>query len=123
MPTLADLTLREVPVVEPQTTLDEVHRLLNDEPLKTVVLVGDEMFFGVFNEDTLNSGLVPPGADPTTLQVGPYIHPTRALGNPTMPVADALALLQRRGLNVLPVVQNRTYLGVVTRADLEAVSA
>jgi CBS domain-containing protein len=37
-----------------------------------------------------------------------------------MPLVIALDLMTRKGQDVIPVVENRIYRGVVTRADLEA---
>lgn len=119
MATLRDVPLRFVPVAEPQTALDEAMRLLESEPLRTVVLVGDEQFMGVFNEETLQSDLIPRRVDRATLPVGPYVQPVRVVGHPEMTVEQALALLQRRGQTVLPVVDNNLYQGVITREDLE----
>lgn len=118
MATLHQVPLRAVPVVEPQTALDEAIRLLEDEPLKTVVLVGDEMYLGVFNNAALHSDQIPRRVDRATLAVGPYALTPSAL-HPETTVEHALALMQRRGEDTLPVVENNTFLGVVTRDDLE----
>lgn len=120
MRTLGELPLRQVPVVEPQTALDEVIHLFDEEPLKTVVLVGDEMYMGIFNAETLEAELIPPGSDLSLLQVGPYVHRARVVGTPTMSVADAHALMERKGVNLIPVVDGPIYKGVLTREDLEA---
>ena len=119
---LREIPLRSVPVVEPQAALDQVLRLLDEEPLGTVVLVGDGMYMGIFNQ-AARENLVPPGADPATLAVGPYVHPARVIGRPDMSVEQTLARVQRRGQDILPVVQNNRYLGVVTREDLEKPAA
>jgi CBS domain-containing protein len=118
MQTLAQVPLRQVPVVAPDTTLDEVVRLMEEEPLHTVILVGDEMYFGLFNEEALNSNLIPPDSDLSLLQVGPYVHPARVIGQPDSPIAEVRALMDRKGVRVLPVLNNRIYQGVVTREDL-----
>lgn len=119
MAILRDVPLRSVSVAEPETALDEAMRLLQSDPLKTVVLLSDETYMGVFNEDALQSNLIPRKVDPATLPVGPYVHPSRAVGHPAMSVEQALTLLIRKGADVLPVVENNTFLGVVTRDDLE----
>jgi len=115
---LSELTLREVPVVHPGSPLDEAIRLMREEPLKTVVLVGDEQYMGIFDEACLNSPLIPRKVDPSMLEVGPYADSLNYVGHPDMTAVDALALMTRRHLSVMPVVDNNTYLGVVTPADL-----
>lgn len=120
MPTLAEVPLRDVPVVEPSTSLAEVIYLLEHEPLRTVVLVGDEQYMGVFNEEALQPGLIPVGIDPATLGVGPYVHPQRVIGHPQRTVEETLAQMRRKRVEVIPVVDGTIYKGVVTRADLEA---
>ena len=121
MKTVGELPLRETPVVEPGASLEEATQLMRESPLKTVVLVGDEQFMGVFNEEALLSNLIPADVDPSDLAVGPYIHPVRMTLDPAMPVDVALAQAKRRHVLVLPVVRGTAnYLGVVTLRDLEA---
>jgi CBS domain-containing protein len=119
MLTLRGVPLRQVPVVEPETALDEAMRLMREEPLKTVALVGDGTYMGIFNEDALGSELIPRGVDPAMVPVGPYVLPSRVVGRPEMDADQTLAAMWRRGLDVIPVVENNIYLGVVTREDLE----
>ena len=116
--TLRGIPLRQIPVVEPQTSLEEARRLLDEEPLRAVALVGDQMYMGLFDDNAVNSELVPPGADPTLLAVGPYVQPARVVGTPEMPVETARAQMTRKGATLLPIVRNRTFLGVVTLEDL-----
>ena len=118
--TLSHLTLHEAPVVEPASSLEDAIDLLQRSPLKTVVLVGDGTYMGVLSVDALQPGLIPAGADRSLLEVGPYVHPQRVVGRPEMPVADALALMRRKNVDVIPVVAGAIYKGVLTRADLEA---
>jgi CBS domain-containing protein len=120
MKTLREIPLRQVPVVEPSAALDEAIALMEADPLKTVVLVGDEQFMGVFNQEALESNLIPPGADLSLLQVGPYVHPSRVIGDFNSPVETVIAHMKRRGLDLIPVVENVTYRGMVTLADLLA---
>ena len=120
MPTIQDMPLHTIPVVEPEAALDEVIALVQSHPLQTVALVSDEQYMGIFNEDALtDSALIPDDTDRSLLVVGPYVHPTRVIAHPTSDAAEILAAMHRRGLEVAPVVDNRTFIGVVTRADLE----
>ena len=120
MPIIQDMPLHSIPVVEPEAALDEVIALVQSHPLQTVALVGDEQYLGIFNEDALtDSALIPDDADRSLLAVGPYVHPARVIAHPASDAAEILAAMHRRGLAVAPVVDNRTFVGVVTRADLE----
>ena len=123
MTILRDVPLRSVPVAEPETALSEALQMLSEDPLHTVVLVGDETFMGIFDEAARDSGGIPADVDPATLAVGPYANRPRIVGRPEMGVADVLEALRRRGQEVLPVVDNNTFMGVVTRADLEGLSS
>jgi CBS domain-containing protein len=120
MKTIGEVTIRPVPVVEPQTTLDEVVRLMEAEPLRTVALVGDEMYMGIFNDDALNADLIPRGADYTLLTVGPYVQSSRVIAERHEAAETVLAQMVRRNQAVAPVLDNRIFVGVVTRGDLEA---
>ena len=120
--TLSELTLREAPVVEPSASLEDAIDLLQRSPLKTVVLVGDGMYMGLLNLDALQPGLIPPGADRSELQVGPYVHPQRVIGHPDSPLEGVLASVRRNHIDVIPVVRGTIYKGVLTREDLETAS-
>lgn len=121
--TLGQIPVRTVPVVEPSTFLDEVVYLLRNEPLQTVVLVGDEQYMGVFNAQALQD-LVPPGANLADLAVGPYVHPARVVGSPDMDAAVALELMERKNQTVLPIVEHRVgYKGVLTLDDVAQAAA
>ena len=117
MTTLTDVTLRRVPIIDPQSSLAEAIELLKADSLQTVVLVGDSMYLGMLNATMLESSLIPSGVDLSTLQVGPYVRPTRPL-HPETTVAEALAALERKGVLALPVVSGNVYQGVVTRGEL-----
>ena len=120
MMTLRDLPLHSVPVVTPEASLQDALDQLDGDPLRTVVLVGDGMFLGVLDEESLEGG-IPTGTDLATLSVGPYAHHARIVASPATTVEDALALLNlRRRRDVLPVVQGVRYKGVVTREDVVA---
>ena len=118
MKLLRDISPRTVPVVEPGTSLAEVIDLMEDEPLQTVVIVGDGMYFGVYTPADRDSGRIPPGADRAALEVGPYASGLRFVGAPDMTADAARNLMARHGLAVLPVVAGRIYRGVVTAEDL-----
>jgi len=119
MKILRDLPLRSVPIVTPETSLQDALDQRNDDPLGTVVLIGDGMFLGVLDAESLAGG-IPAREDLSTLSVGPYAHHARVLAAPSTSVDDALALLNLRNRDVLPVVQGVRYKGVVTREDLLA---
>jgi predicted transcriptional regulator len=118
--TLRDLAARPVPIIEPRTALDEAIRLMREEPLRMVALVEAGTYMGVFNQKALDdSNLIPAGVDRSLLEVGPYIHSARVVGRADMPVGEALALMARKGLDVIPVLDNNAFRGVVTRDELE----
>jgi len=119
--TLRDIPLRQVPVVNPETALSDVIEQMEADPLQTVILTDGAQYMGVFNRDALAANLIPPGADRALLTIGPYVHPARVIGRPDMTTEQALALMERRNLAVIPVVDRNRYVGVVTRADLEPV--
>lgn len=119
MKILRDLPLRSVPIVTPEASLQDALDQMNDDPLGTVVLIGDGMFLGVLDAESLTGG-IPADTDLSTLSVGPYAHHARVLAAPGTSVDDALALLNLRNRDVLPVVQGVRYKGVITREDLRA---
>lgn len=118
MKQIRDIPLRTVPVVEPGASLAEVIALMEDEPLQTVVIVGDGMYFGVYTPADRDSGRIPADADREGLEVGPYASGLRFVGAPDMTADAARELMARHDLPVLPVVAGRIYKGVVTAADL-----
>lgn len=123
MKTLHEIPLRSIPIVGPETFLDEAIRQLEDEPLRAVALVNEQQFMGLFTDDDLLPGLIPPGADLSLLAVGPYIHPVRVIAEWNASIETVLAAAVRKNQALVPVVQNRVFRGVVTREDLQAAGA
>lgn len=120
MKLLRDIPLQTVPVVTPETSLSDVIALMEDEPLQTVVIVGDGMYLGVYTPADQISGRIPVGSNLDDLAVGPYASGLRFVGSPTMTIAEAQERMLKHELTVMPVVANRIYKGVVTLADLTA---
>ncbi len=110
--------MRTVPVVEPGASLAEAIELMQEEPLQTVVIVGDGMYFGVYTLADRDSGRIPADAVREDLAVGPYASGLRFVGAPDMSTDDARSLMARHRIAVLPVVAGRIYKGVVTSDDL-----
>ncbi|MEI6431005.1 MAG: CBS domain-containing protein [bacterium] len=119
MKTLRDATLRALPIIGPETFLDEAIQELKEEPLRAVALVNEQQYMGMFTEEDLLPGLIPQDGDYSTLAVGPYIHPTRVVAEMDSPVEAILSAALRKGQNLIPVLNNRIFCGVVTVADLQ----
>lgn len=120
MPQIKDISLYSVPVVEPEAALDEVIQMMRSEPLHAVALVNEGQFLGLFTQNDLDdTSLIPPHVDRSLLSVGPYVHPLRVIAHPEESTRVVLDLMKRHDLSSAPVVLNRTFLGMVTRADLE----
>jgi CBS domain-containing protein len=120
MPHIRDVPLHSIPVVEPEAALDEVVDLAKREPLHAVALVNEGQYLGLFTLDVLGSELIPAGADLSLLAVGPYVHPARVVAHPDEDVRAVRDAMRRLHMDIAPVVANRTFLGAVTRADLDA---
>ena len=118
MKLLQQIVLRTVPVVTPEASLADVLEMLDTEPLQTVVIVGDGMYFGVYTPADRDSGRIPAEANRADIAVGPYASGLRFVGAPNMPVGEARELMARHHLSVLPVVAGRIYRGVVIADDL-----
>jgi CBS domain-containing protein len=119
MPQIRDVPIHSIPVVEPEAFLDEVVRLAQDDPLHAVALVNEGQYLGLFTENVLQSELIPSGADLSLLAVGPYTRPARVVAHPSDEANTVREALRRLGLEIAPVVANRSFQGVVTLADLE----
>lgn len=120
MPTIDQLPLHIVPSVAPETFISEVDYLLRSEPLGVVALVGDEQFMGTFDrDDAKNSYLIPSHADRALLAVGPYAQSRKLTARPEDDAAEILDAMRHFEIDYVPVVQNVTFLGMVTRTDIE----
>lgn len=130
-----DLMTRDVLTVSPQTTLKEVARLLVEHRISGVPVVGvDGAVLGVVSEgDILRKEegdrrrrlerVLAPITEPSRLK-----HAARTAGEAmTTPaitidangfVAEAARTMLERGVKRLPVLENGSLVGIVTRADL-----
>lgn len=116
--TLRTLPLRLLPMLEPQATMEEAMALMETEPLRALVLIGDGQYMGLLTEETAKD-LLPADVPIGDLVIGPYVHPSAVVLAPETAIAEAFSVMRRRRMRLAPVVENVKFLGVLTFDDIE----
>jgi CBS domain-containing protein len=97
-PAVSDVMLREARAVGPATTVAQVRETFSNPKVKLLLVTDGERFLGTLGPDDL-----PADADGT---IEPYVNAEAERVRPDEPVARALELVESRGLNRIPVVDD-----------------
>lgn len=129
MTTVDALMSRDVVTVPPDTVLMDIRKMLHEKGFHHLLVVsGDELVGIISDRDVLHA--ISPFLDSpseTARDVRSLGHPARDMMNgdpitvhPDTAVADAASLLLQNDVSALPVVEDKTLVGIVTTKDLLA---
>jgi CBS domain-containing protein len=112
---IGNIRTREVVVARRHTTVSEAARLMRSHHVGDVVVV-DEVDG---RKVPCVIGLVAPGLDPDTIQVGDLMMTEIAVGRELDGVADTLEVMRAKAVRRMPIVDALgTLVGIVTADDL-----
>ncbi len=118
---------RRVVTVSPEDTLKHASHLLHENRIHQLpVVVGDELIGFVSGTDIRNSTF----EETTVSESGQLLVKNKTIGeimtrsvitvSPSDTIEDALALILKRRLGALPVVDGKRLVGIITKADVLA---
>ena len=116
-----DVLDADIPRAEPRTRLDDLARLMRDARLGTVAVVDDDgSLVGAIGHHVLHDALLQPVAA-RQLMIAEDLVETLEAVRPTQSVRAALAVMNARGRDAVPVVERSAngrerFLGIVSRA-------
>ena len=120
---IGNIRTREVVVAKRGTTVSEAARLMRSHHVGDVVVVdevdGRKVPCGIVTDRDIVIGLVAPGLDPDTIQVGDLMMTGIVVGRELDGVADTLEIMRVKAVRRMPIVDALgTLVGIVTADDL-----
>lgn len=114
---IGELMHRDVRTTTTTATVTEVARLLKEHGISSVVILEDGRLSGIVTErDVVN--LVASGMDPSTTPAREGMSSDLDTIDPRTDVLEAAAIMARRRIRHLPVVQDGSVVGIVSIRDL-----
>ncbi|MCX7719429.1 MAG: CBS domain-containing protein [Candidatus Sumerlaeaceae bacterium] len=123
MPTVKDLLARKgssVHTVNPEASVLDVTRLMNDHRIGAVVVVHEDRVVGIFSERDVLTRVVAAGRDPSATRVRDVMSSPVAYCTPSTPLDECRAIFTERRIRHLPVMEDNKLVGVITSGDLLA---
>jgi CBS domain-containing protein len=110
-------------ICRPETSVAEAARLMDTHDVEGVIIVqAANMLVGCFGRDHLQSGHLPFGVSRRHLPIGPYATTCTFALTPETSVHQALPIMRRHALSMVPVARDGHILAIVSRSQLEALS-
>ncbi len=104
--------------VGPDTRVKDVVKLLAERRIGAVPVIGGGQVMGIFSERDVIYGLAEEGPSMLDRRVEEVMTSPALTVDRTTPILSALALMTRRRVRHLPVVEGEAVVGVVSIGDL-----
>ena len=119
-PALEDVGLEPLVTLPPHRTVAEARDLITSGESDGIVIVHPGgVPVAVFGREHLQSPPLPRGVPWDELMVGPYARRSRIVFTPQTSVRDAVRVMHRRRVTVVPVRKNGKIVAMVSRRHLE----
>ncbi|MBI4362393.1 MAG: CBS domain-containing protein [Euryarchaeota archaeon] len=115
-----DVMSRPVRSISPTATVAEAVRYMLRARIGSLVVFGPPGVAGIVTERDILRKVVARRRDPDTVQVQSIMTRQPATVAPDAPLREAAALMVRRNIRRLPVVQKGTLMGILTSTDIVA---
>ncbi|CAL9336012.1 Hypoxic response protein 1 [Nocardiopsis dassonvillei] len=118
---ISDVMTTQVRTVAPDTSLQEVARIMRDSDLGDVLVAEDEHLVGIVTDRDVVVRCVAEGGDPAQHTAGEICSSDVATVPPQSDIRDAVNTMREGAVRRLPVVDGDRVVGVVTMGDLAKV--
>ena len=109
---------RPVNTVQPDDSITESVRLMNDQNIGAVLVMDDDKLAGIFTErDALNKVLAE-GIDPSSTRISEVMTKDPLCVDPSTTIEEAMNIVTDRRVRHLPVTHNGKLVGIVSSGDL-----
>lgn len=110
----------DVVTTEPNKTVRDAVKHMHEHHVGSVLVVAGNTLVGIMTERDVLSRVVASNLDPATTLVEEVMTRELVLVDPSVTVADALAIVTRRRCRHLPVAEDGQLCGLVSAGDLAA---
>jgi|SRR5690554_5926997 len=104
--------------VPPTATVYEAIETMNAARIGSVLIIDEAALHGIFSERDVLTRVIPGGHDPRELRVDAVMTRRLTTATPEDSVGDTLALITRRRIRHVPVIEDGRLVGIVSIGDL-----
>lgn len=113
-----DIMSKNVRIVRPDTTINEVVATMNKFNIGSIMVVQGERPVGIITERDVLKRLVEPCLDPETLTARHVMTSPVQTISEAATIEEAARLMARRKVKHLPVVSGQKLVGIITFTDI-----
>lgn len=118
---ISDVMSAPVRTVSPDTSVEEIARIMRDDDLGDVIVAENEHLVGIVTDRDVVVRCVAGGGDPASHTAGEICSSDVATVPPQSGIRDAVNTMRQGAVRRLPVVDHDRVVGVVTMGDLARV--
>ena len=118
MTKICDFLVAAATAVSPATPITEVASRMKAAGTNAVAVCSHGKFRGIVTETDIVTGIVAASVDPDSATAATVINKDYPIVPPGADMAEAVRVMARRGVTVLPVAQDGVYLGLLTLEDI-----
>ncbi len=111
-------TTRPVSCVNPETTVIESVRLMNEQNIGAVLVMDDDKLKGIFTERDALTKVLGDGKDPINTKISEVMTRDPVFVDPSTTVEEAMGIVTGRRVRHLPILHNGKLVGIVSSGDL-----
>jgi CBS domain-containing protein len=115
---IKEVMTRDVRACEPNATVAEAAKVMAQEDVGPIPIVGDGRLVGIVTDRDIVVRVVAEGRDPKATTVSEIASTELVTVSPDDDLDEALKLLAERQIRRLPVVEGDRLVGIVAQADI-----
>ena len=104
--------------VNPDVSVTECVRLMNEKRIGAMLVIEDERLLGIFTERDAITKVLGAGLEPSYTKVSAVMSHDPICVTPLTTLDEAMAIVSNQRIRHLPVTQNGKVLGMVSSGDL-----
>jgi len=115
---LKDIMVKNVITVNPNATVKNAAKLMNQHNIGCLIVVGKGKVVGIVTERDILRKIVEASKDPEKTKISEIMSTKLLVAAPNMDVVDAAKMMLQRKIKKLPIVTNKKLVGLVSLTDI-----
>ncbi len=115
---VCDIMTEDVATASPDTTLDEIARMMRDEDTGAIPVVEDDELVGIITDRDIVIRCIAEQKQPSDVAAEEILSEQLEVVEPDADVEEAARIMARRQIRRLPVVKNGLLVGMVSLGDI-----
>jgi len=119
-----ELMVKNVITLQPDTSVDEAAKVMNENKIGCLVVVNDDCIKGILTERDLLERVLEQCKNPKETKTSEIMTTGVIVGKPDMEIYEASSIMVKNKIKKLPIVEKSQLVGMITLSDIaRAVSA